>query len=132
MFKHDWNGNGRRDVVDEYIDYKMFEEITKKNNHSNNVYLHDDSKYELPKDYYSSKREKNKTDHNDNKHTVIYDSSNKSNGRVIGDMLGLIMIIGVGYLIAFIPEINGFIKGVVLLLTVWVGIKYIRYKDKNG
>ena len=67
MFKHDWNGNGRRDVVDEYIDYKIFEEITKKNNHSNNLYLHDDSKYELPRDYYSS----NKTDHNDNKHTVM-------------------------------------------------------------
>ena len=47
-------------------------------------------------------------------------------------MIGLIMIIGVGYLIAFIPEINGVVNGVVLLLTVAVAVRYIRCKDRNG
>ena len=57
MFKYDWNGNRKRDIVDEYFDYKIFEEITKEDTHKSELYLDGDSKYELARGYYSNKKE---------------------------------------------------------------------------
>lgn len=32
---HDWNNNGKRDMMDSYIDYSIYKEITEKGNGSN-------------------------------------------------------------------------------------------------
>lgn len=47
MFKYDWNGNGRRDIADEYIDYMIFQEVTKDGDHDD-YDSEDDSKDDIP------------------------------------------------------------------------------------
>ncbi|MCM1536456.1 MAG: hypothetical protein NC126_11090 [Clostridium sp.] len=37
MALHDWNHNGKKDVVDDYIEYQIYKETTKSNNAGGNA-----------------------------------------------------------------------------------------------